>query len=231
MKEAEGIWDMRSEPFGILLKRLCIVISFSIAFAYVEATVVVYLRQIFHPDGFTFPLTNLPGDALWKRLILTEIGREAATLVIIFTGSSLFGRSRQQRFAFFLAIFAVWDIFYYVWLKVLLNWPASLMDWDILFLIPSTWAGPVAAPVLVSLILLVFSVIILYRSARGRPIRPTRMEWFGLIAAAVVVIVAFCIAGRHVAEHNFRSYFSWPLFTVGCTTAVVLFTRRLLKST
>lgn len=221
---------MCSEPFKTILKRLCIAIIFSIAFGYVEAAVVVYLREIFHPAGFTFPLTNFPSMVHWQRLLLTEIGREAATLVIILASSWLFGRSRQQRFAFFLAIFAVWDIFFYVWLKVLLNWPASLMDWDILFLIPITWAGPVLAPLLVSLTLLAFSVIVLYRCCRGTPLKPSPADWVGLTLAGLVVVVSFCIAGRHVAQPDFRSYFYWPLFALGNLSAIALFTRRLLKS-
>src|SRR4030043_1288929 len=132
-------------------KRFCVVVVFGIAFAYIEASVVVYLREIFHPSGFTFPLAEFGITPLWKRLLLTETGREAATLVVIFTASWLFGRNLRQRFAFFLTIFAVWDIFYYVWLKVLINWPASIMDWDILFLIPTVWAGPVIAPILISI--------------------------------------------------------------------------------
>src|SRR5690606_3193495 len=98
----------------------------------------------------TFPLEVFGVTPEARRLLLTEIGREAATLVLILTAAWLFGRSRQERVAYFLVIFAVWDVFYYVWLKVLLNWPASIMDWDILFLIPAVWASPVLYPVLVS---------------------------------------------------------------------------------
>jgi hypothetical protein len=217
---------MCSEPLKTVLKRLCIVIAFSIAFAYVEAAVVVYLRQIFHPAGFSFPLAGFASSAFWDRLVLTEVGREAATLVIILASSWLFGRSLGQRFAFFLAIFAVWDIFFYLWLKLLLDWPASLMDWDILFLIPVTWAGPVLAPLLVSFTLLVFSIIILYRCSCGVPIKQSRIDWLGFILAALAVAVSFCIAGRGVTEPNFRSYFYWPLFALGLVSAIALFIRR-----
>ncbi|NQT01098.1 MAG: hypothetical protein HQ580_03680, partial [Planctomycetes bacterium] len=152
-----------TEPLKTTIKVFCVVVIFSIAFAYIEAAVVVYLREIFHPDGFTFPLTTFGLDPLWERLLLTEIGREAATIVLIFTGSWLFGKNRRQRFAYFMTIFAVWDIFYYVWLKVLLDWPSSIMDWDILFLIPDTWASAVLYPVLISITMLVFAAVILYR--------------------------------------------------------------------
>jgi len=213
-----------------LLKRFCIVVIFGIAFAYIEASVVVYLREIFHPSGFTFPLTEFGISPLWKRLLLTETGREAATLVLIFTASSLFGRNLRQRFAFFLTIFATWDIFYYVWLKVLIGWPGSIMDWDILFLIPAVWAGPVLAPILVSLTLLIFAIIILYRSCGAKALKSTLIGWLVFILAALVVVASFCIAGLHAAEADFKSHFHWPLFAAGLLSAAALFVKYLLRS-
>jgi len=226
----EKLPDTSIEPLKTTLVRFVIVVIFSIAFAYIEAAVVVYLREIFHPDGFTFPLTSFGMTPLWKRLLLTEIGREATTLVIIFTSSWLIGRNRQQRTAFFLTIFAVWDIFYYVWLKVLIDWPASVMDWDILFLIPITWAGPLLAPVLVSITLLVFAMMILYRDSCARPLKATIMDWLVFILAAVVVVISFCIAGRHITEPDYQSHFYWPVFAAGLLAAIALFVKCLLKS-
>ncbi|MFA5251972.1 MAG: hypothetical protein WC454_05240 [Phycisphaerae bacterium] len=214
--------DTSPQHLKAMLERFCIVVVFSIAFAYIEASVVVYLREIFHSAGFTFPLTEFGATALWKRLLLTETGREAATLVLILTSSWLFGRNLRQRFAFFLTIFAVWDIFYYIWLKVLIDWPASIMDWDILFLIPTVWAGPVVAPILISILLLAFAVIILYRSCGAKAIRPTPIDWLVFILAALLVVTSFCIAGLHAAEPDFQSHFHWPLFAAGPLSAIVL---------
>ena len=218
------------------ITRFVIAVVFGIAFAYIESAVVVYLRVIFHPDGFTFPLNNVNTILQHKALLLTEIGREAATIVLIFTGAWLFGRNHRQRFAYFLTIFAVWDIFYYVWLKVfsayfkaIPKWPQSIMDWDILFLIPVAWAGPVLAPVLVSIILLAFAMIILYRDSRGRPIRAGCIDWLGFITAGAIVVVSFCIPGPHIAEPDFQSHFYWSIFTLGNIIAVALFVKCLLK--
>jgi hypothetical protein len=212
------------------LKRFCVVVIFGIAFAYFEAAVVVYLRTIFHPQGFAFPLEGFGISPLWKQLLLTEVGREAAALILILTAAWLIGQNIHQRFAYLLTIFAVWDIFYYIWLKILINWPGSIMDWDILFLIPVTWAAPVLAPVLVSLILLLFAIIILYRCSCGAPLKVTLIDWLGFFLAALVVVVSFCIAGRHVTEPNFQSHFYWPLFGVGNIAALVVFLKCLLKS-
>jgi len=210
-------------------KRFCIVLVFGIAFGYIEAAVVVYLRAIFHPEGFTFPL-DFAIDPFSKRMLLTEIGREVATIVLILTGAWLIGRNPQQRFAFFLTIFAIWDIFYYVWLKVLLDWPAQISDWDILFLIPTTWASPVLAPLLISLTLLLFAIIILYRDFCVRPLKVTRLDFSLFILASLIVVASFCIAGRHSSEHDFGSYFYWPLFAFGHILAIVVFLKCLLKS-
>ena len=222
--------DLSSEPFGTTIKRLCIVVVFSIAFAYIESAVVVYLREIFHPDGFIFPLTDFGSIMQHKSLLLTEIGREAATIVLIFTGTWLFGRNLQQRFAYFLIIFAVWDIFYYIWLKVLINWPASIMDWDILFLIPITWASPVLYPVLISITMILFALVILYGNSRMRPVKTTFFDWFAFFLAATIVVVSFCIAGLHITEEDFESYFYFPMFATGLLLGIVVFLKCALKS-
>jgi hypothetical protein len=230
MSAAEKVPHAFSEPLKATFKTFLIVVVFSIAFGYIEAAVVVYLRQIFYPDGFTFPMTVFGIDAMSRRLLLTEIGREAATIVLIFTGAWLSGRNHQQRVAYFLIIFAVWDIFYYVWLKVLLDWPASIMDWDILFLIPVTWASPVLYPVLISITLIVFAMAILYRCSCGRPIRVTLPDWLAFCASGFIVVVSFCISGLHSTEQDYASYFYQPLFAIGLLLSILTFVKCCLNS-
>jgi len=222
--------DTFSEPLKTTLENFCTVVAFSIAFGYIEAAVVVYLREIFHPDGFTFPMKVFGAGPRATRLLLTEIGREVATIVLILTGAGLFGRNRRQQVAYFLTIFAVWDIFYYVWLKVLIGWPASIMDWDILFLIPVAWASPVLYPVLVSVTLLVFAVVILYCSCCGRAIRATLPDGLAFAASALIVVVSFCIAGLHITEQDVASHFYRSLFIAGYLLGVAAFMKCLLKS-
>jgi len=212
------------------LRRLLVAVVFGIAFAYIESAVVVYLRAIFHPDGFAFPLQAFDLTPLGRCLLLTEIGREAATLVLIGTGAYLFGRNRRERGAYVLVIFPVWDIFYYVWLKVLLDWPASLMDWDVLFLIPALWAAPVLYPVLVSLAMFAFAVAILYRSAPSRAVAIRGTDWLAWLAATVIIIVSFCLGGTHVTEPDYREHFHWPVFAAGYALAVAACLRCLRRS-
>jgi len=212
-------------------KRFIVIVIFAAAFGYIESAVVVYLREIFYPAGFTFPLPNLLAfDPAQKYLLLTEISREAATIAIILTAAFLFGRNRRRRFAYFMVIFAVWDIFYYVWLKVILDWPASIMDWDILFLIPVTWASAVLYPIIMSVIMLVFAAVVLYRDAIGKPIRVSPLDWLVFSLAAVVIVVSFCTPGPYIAAADYKSHFYWPLFALGAISAVAVFLKCLLKS-
>jgi hypothetical protein len=197
--------------------RLIALVFFGIAFAYIESAVVVYLRAIFYQDGFNFPLTAFEEIAGFGPYLLTEIGREAATLVLMFTASYMLGRNLRRRFAYFLTIFAVWDIFYYVWLKVLIDWPASILDWDVLFLMPAVWAGPVLAPIITSLTMLVIASVLF----SSRAIEITKPRLIGFIAAALMIVALFCIGGLHITQPDYRLYFSWPAFIA--LHAVVIF--------
>lgn len=147
---------------------------FFMAMAYLESAVVVYLRALYYPEGFDFPL--VPMD---NTLVGTELGREAATILMLLAVPALVTRSALERFAWFCFGFGVWDIFYYVWLKVLLDWPSSLFSRDLLFLIPVPWVGPVWAPCVISLGLIATAVVILHGRSRN-PCLPHRAAFLGL---------------------------------------------------
>ena len=132
-------------------KKDIFVIIFGIGFGLLEAIVVIYLRELFYPSGFIFPLQSF----MPIKIFLIEIIREFATLIIIFSVAYLTGKSFLERFSYFFIIFGIWDILYYVFLRIFIKWPLSLADWDILFLIPITWIGPVWSPLLVSIIFIV----------------------------------------------------------------------------
>jgi hypothetical protein len=145
--------------------RLAVVAVWAIAFALVEAMVVVYLRRLF---GLQYRLTFTPGDFHYPRAYLgDEQAREAATMVMLFAVGYLAGRTWWQRLAYWLFAFGVWDIFYYVWLWVLLRWPASPGARDLLFLIPGEWWAPVWLPVLASLAFVAVAVLILAKTRRA----------------------------------------------------------------
>jgi hypothetical protein len=136
---------------------------FAVAMAYVESAVVAYLRFLYYPGGFGSDLTTLA--AMAPRTQAIEIGREAATVVMLVAVALLAARrSAWERVALFIWAFAVWDIFYYVWLYAILRWPRSLMTLDVLFLIPRVWVAPVLLPVVVSGIMMAAALAILRRA-------------------------------------------------------------------
>ncbi len=129
------------------MKKLLWIALFAVAMAYVEASVVVYLRKIFYPSGFSFPL-----KLITNKIALIEIGRELATILMLISVAWACEKKFICRFWTMLFAWGIWDIFYYLWLKVFLNWPSSFFTKDLLFLIPVPWVAPILAPVLVSLV-------------------------------------------------------------------------------
>ncbi len=168
------------------IKILIYLTVFSVAMGYLESAVVIYLRKIFYPEGFVFPL-----KAIDQHTAMVEIIREAATVIMLAVAGFLAGRTRTERFGFFLFCFGIWDIFFYVFLKLFIGWPESLLTWDILFLIPVTWVGPVIAPVINSLTMIALAVFISYFTDKNIPTRIKKPEWVLLILGSLVVIISY----------------------------------------
>ena len=216
---------------------------FFIAMAFLESAVVVYLRALYYPEGFDFPL--VPMDPV---LVNTEVFRELATMVMLLVPGALVTRSALERFAWFCFGFGIWDIFYYVWLKVLLGWPSGLASRDLLFLIPVPWVGPVWAPCVISLGLIALALLILRGRSNGVSRLVDRWSWGLLISGALLMIVSFTIdpllqsfgvqalvdpgvmaESRSHALQQGRDYvpadYPWPWFVAGCLLAVAGLTR------
>lgn len=157
------------------------VIIFSIAMAALEGAVVVYLRALFYPDGFSVAFKVID-----ENILRVELLRELATVVMLAAVGCMAGHNAKQRLAYFLVAFAVWDIFYYAWLKALIDWPLSLNDWDILFLIPFTWLGPVWAPLVCSVTMIVLALVLLRDDKRV-----SGLVWSLLIGGSLVILYTF----------------------------------------
>lgn len=168
------------------LKTIFWITVFAVSMGFFESAIVIYLRQIVYPGGLAFPLKPIDKD-----LATTEIIREAFSLVMLLSVSILTGKSTITRFAYFLFSFAVWDIFYYVFLKVLINWPESLMTMDILFLLPLTWIGPVVAPLILSFLMILLALLILYFSVRNEQVHLKAHELLILTLGSLTVITSF----------------------------------------
>jgi hypothetical protein len=143
------------------------------------------------------------------------VAREAATLVMLVAVALAAAGTFRQWLAAFMIAFGTWDIFYYAFLKALIDWPASLLTWDILFLIPVPWVGPVVAPMVVSLSMIIAGLIIFQREYAGCPIRFRWPHWTILVISGLAIVVAFCWDYDNVMAGGRPNPFHWPLFTAG----------------
>lgn len=183
---------------------------FAVAMAAVEAAVVVYLRALYYPEGFDVIL-----KAFSNQHIAVEIGRELATLVMLLTVAGILGRERWERFGWFVFLFGIWDIFYYVWLKVMIDWPLTFTDWDILFLIPAPWVGPVVAPILVSCLMIYVGIALTRIYKRNRRFRALPTTWGLALAATAVILYTFLRDSEYVAAGVSPEAYLYPLLAVG----------------
>ncbi|NOZ45632.1 MAG: hypothetical protein GXO79_02510 [Chlorobi bacterium] len=168
------------------LNKYAWLLIFAIAMAFMESAVVIYLRNIYYPNGFSFPL-----NAIDPFIGLVEIVREAATIIMLFSIAVLTGKNRIMRFAYFLFVFAIWDIFYYVFLKLFIGWPENILTWDILFLIPLTWTGPVITPVINSITMILVALTISYFNDKYAKIIKLKLLIILLIIGSVIILFAY----------------------------------------
>jgi hypothetical protein len=201
------------------LRRLFWLSLFGVAFGYVEAAVVVYLRELYYPQGFGFPLA-LPVT----RVLNVELGREMATLVMLGSVAHLAGRNFWQRLGVFCFLFGVWDLVYYVVLWGVLDWPQTLFTWDILFLLPFIWAGPVITAVLVAVSLIAAGVILLLGSETPNP---DRWAWIGAALSIGLLLAAFMANHRAVRAGAQPDGFPWIPYGVGLVIGWGAFVRSL----
>src|ERR1041385_3826216 len=195
--------------------RWCIVVVFAIAMAWVESAVVFYLRTMIdriepyqeHP----LPLIGGLGPA--------ELVREMATLVMLLTVGILAGRNWRSRLGYSAIAFGVWDIFYYVFLKAMCGWPRSVFDWDILFLIPLPWWGPVIAPVSIALLMILWGTMVSTWNVQPANGQSEWKAWALNFAGVALALYVFMSDSIRVAEGGVNALrnvlpqtFNWPLF-------------------
>jgi hypothetical protein len=166
--------------------RIAWTVLFALAFGWVEAAVVVYLRRLYYPGGFAFPLRPIE-----PRILTVELLREGATLLVLLAVGMLAGRRRWERFACFALAFGVWDLAFYGGLRAALGWPSSLADPDILFLLPLPWVAPVYAPVSVALLMVGGAVTLILRESAGWRGRADAVTWALGVAGTAVLLYSF----------------------------------------
>jgi hypothetical protein len=167
-------------------KTLTWISLFAVAMGFLESAVVIYLRELYYPSGFQFPLQPIPVS-----VARVELFRELATLIMLVGVGILAGKTKLQRFAYFVLAFGIWDLFYYLFLYLCIGWPQSLATWDILFLIPVPWVGPVWAPCLLCVIMIAGSLQVICRIEKNNSHTIHIVHWWLMIAGAFVCIVSF----------------------------------------
>jgi hypothetical protein len=194
--------------------RWAIVVAFAVAMAWVEAASVYYIRALVDRIE-PYQANPLPID---DALGYVELWREASTLVMIGTLGMLAGRTWRHRAGYAALTFGTWDIFYYVFLRVMSGWPRTLLDWDILFLLPLPWWGPVIAPVSIALLMIVWGTI---ATQSRETAADARWAWalgsVGIVLALAVFMIDAWRAlpnGRQAVMQVLPDDFNWPLFGV-----------------
>ena len=211
--------------------RWLIVCVFAIAMAWVESAVVFDLRtmvdriQPHQPDPL--PLIGILGQV--------ELVRELATMIMLLTVGVLAGKTWRARWGYAFVAFGVWDIFYYVFLKVMCGWPHSLLDWDILFLLPLPWWGPVLAPVLIALLMIFWgtlaSQIEHQPASRVSTVATWSIAFTGMLLAQYVFMadsIRVADQGVEVIRKVLPTDFNWPLFLIALALMAVPVIHRLV---
>ncbi len=215
------------------------IIIYSISMAMLEAAVVIYLRVIFFPSHFNFPMVAIP-----PMIMGAELSRELATILMLVCIGYFAGHNKASRFAWFMISFAIWDIFYYVFLYLFLGWPSSILGWDILFLIPVPWYGPVLSPIIVSLSMIVFAAVILYAQTKTFVLRTNLKERLAMLAGCFIILFTYTydfIFYIYKMDINTQLAFTmftpekynWLLFSVGIgliMTGILSYYRRIKRT-
>ena len=200
--------------------RWLLVVVFAVGMAWVEAASVYYLRVMVdrvHP----YQPSPLPMQGV---LAPVELTREAATLVMLFIVGALAGATWRARAAYSLIAFGVWDIFYYVFLKLISGWPRSLLDWDVLFLLPLPWWGPVMAPVCIALLMVLWGTLATQPASEKAAGSLTLNVWVWNGLGVALALYVFMADSLRVLPHGLEATrlvlpqsFNWPLFVVALT--------------
>lgn len=191
------------------------VVLFAAAMAWMESATVVYVRTLVgRLEPYQAEPLPLVGNLYWVELV-----REAATMVMLGSAGFLAGRERRTRIAYFLIAFGVWDILYYVFLAVIGPWPRSILAWDILFLIPLPWWGPVLAPVSIAALMVLGGTLVTQAAGPDSTPWPGPRSWLLCGIGCVLALVAFMWdalqvvgGGPEALVNTLPTWFNWPLF-------------------
>ena len=204
---------------------------YAVAMAYLESAVVVYLRRLY---GISNLMISVPPSD--PQIGAIELGRELATLVMLLAVGWVAGKKFQSRLGFAIFAFGLWDIFYYIWLKVFIGWPQTLLDPDLLFLIPLPWWGPALAPMLIAALMSAGGTLVVIGADRGQVIRLSPANWVTLTVGILAMLYAFMADALAILPANFRTLsqlrstsFNWLVYLFGLALSGFVFWRILFS--
>lgn len=200
------------------LHQLVLVSIFTVGFAFVESSIVVYLRALYYPEGLTFPLKMID-----KKHLVVELVREASTIVVLVAVGMIAGKKAWERVGYFFVAFGLWDIFYYVWLKVTLDWPRTLTDWDVLFLIPVPWIAPMIVPLLLAFLMSVCGAVIVLRLKKGLPFKPRMISWLLTLVATFLALYSFMYETGAILRGGSPSPYPYGFLVVSLALYLIAF--------
>ena len=218
MTPAPGHAGSRDRWNSGLVSTAIAVVLFGVAMGYLEAAVVVYLRAALEAAPAAVAAHDPDSFGTFEAV---EIARELATLLMIAAVGWLAGRSRVERLAWAAVVFGTWDIAYYGGLRAAIAWPPALDTWDVLFLIPTTWVGPVWAPMVVSAALIVSGLAAARRLRGGWPVPVGPVRAIAALAGGALVIASFLVDADRVVAGDATGWTGWPLFWAGMAAASV----------
>jgi hypothetical protein len=199
-----------------LQQLLCISI-YAAAMGFLEAICVVYLRQLI---DFSNP-NIIDALAIIKRFPIEHV-REACTLIMLFTMAWAAGFNWRVRTANFFYMFGLWDIIYYLGLKIFDQWPSSLLEWDCLFLIPKPWYGPVLAPILISCYFILFCYLVMIYEYSKLKIIFSIPVILSQIIAFIFWYYSFVKDSNHIISNGYTGItYSWFYFICGLITGIL----------
>jgi hypothetical protein len=195
--------------------RWLLVVVFAAGMAWVEAACVYYLRvMVDRVEPYQVDPLPIRGN-----LGEVELVREGATLLMLAMAGMLAGRKWRARAGYAAIAFGAWDILYYVFLRVISGWPSSVFDWDILFLLPLPWWGPVLAPVGIACLMIAWGTIVTQWNV---PIPAGRVARAGWGAGSAGILLALWVfmkdairalpGGRDAFQQVLPTAFAWPMF-------------------
>jgi len=207
--------------------KLILLSLFAIAMAYLEAVVVIYLRELYYPARICeiFPL-----KIFTKFDYVIELGREFSTILMLAFVAFMVERLWLRRFFCFLYIFGMWDMFYYFWLWVTISWPKTFLDWDILFLIPLPWIAPWITPFIIALVFAIFGGYVIYQGFTPK-LDPKSLAF--ILLGALIDFYTFIeqslsllLKSGKAGFYNFTPHgFLWWLYLTGLILMIMGFIR------